>query len=393
MHEATWKATIDVARLRSQEFPGLAGNAYLNAASFTPLPARSRRSIDEFNARRADPGTLSDEDLVAALVRARTAAAQLVGAHTDEIALGWNTSFGINLAALALPVRPGTAVVVSDREFPTNVYPWMATAGAKLDIVPTDELGRPDEDRLLERLARGDVGIFALSSVQFSTGYRANLERFGQFCRERDIFFVVDAIQSLGQIPLDVEAANIDFLATGGQKWLCAPFGTGFAYIRRGLLERMEPVLVGWTGMTACSDLASLTDYRWGFRHDARRFEVGTLPFHDFAGFAASLELLLEVGVERIALHTQSLLAPILKWAEAHEEVQRVSFADPARRSAILSFRTPAMERVFERLQAAGVTCGFREGAIRLSPHLYNDAEDLARVLEVLDSSRMRGWT
>ena len=246
--------------------------------------------------------------------------------------------------------------------------------------------------RLLERLDRGDVGVFALSSVQFSTGYRADLERFGRVCRERDIFFVVDAIQSLGQIPMDVEAAQIDVLATGGQKWLCAPFGTGFAYVRRDLVERMAPVLVGWTGMTASADLGALTEYRWGLRGDARRFEVATLPFHDFAGFAASLELLEEVGIENVARHTTLLLDPVVDWLREHEEVELVSTLEPDRRSAILSFRTPAVERVFERLSDAGLTCGRREGAIRLAPHLYNDAEDLARVLEVLDSSRARGW-
>jgi cysteine desulfurase / selenocysteine lyase len=392
MHEAAPPAPLDVEALRTEEFPGLAGGAYLNAASFTPLPERSRRAIDQFHERRASPAALDDEDLVAPLGRSRKLAAQLIGASPEEIALGWNTSFGINLAARALPVRSGSSIVISDREFPTNVYPWMATPGATLDIVPTDPLGRPDEDRLLERLDRGDVSVFALSSVQFATGYHANVERFGRFCRERGIFFIVDAIQSLGQVPIDVEACCIDMLATGGQKWLCAPFGTGFAYVRRGLLERMEPAVVGWTGMTASADLASLTDYRWEFRSDARRFEVATLPFQDFAGLAASLELLQEVGVENIARHTEMLLAPVLEWLQRHEEVEVVSAVDRPHRSAILSFRTPSVDGLFDRLAAAGVTCGRREGAIRLAPHLYNSAEDLARVLEVLEASRTRGW-
>jgi cysteine desulfurase / selenocysteine lyase len=391
MLEATSAAPIDVAALRAEEFPELSGG-YLNAASHTPLPARSRRAVEEFHSRRGDPCHLGDAELVAPLTRARAAAARLIGSDPEEIALGWNTSFGINLAALALPVRSGCTIVVSDREFPTNVYPWMATPGAKLEIVPTDPLGRPDEERLLERLERGDVGVFALSSVQFSTGYRADLERFGRVCRERNIFFVVDAIQSLGQIPMDVRGAGVDILATGGQKWLCAPFGTGFAYVRRGLLERMQPVLVGWTGMTASADLGALTDYRWGLRPDARRFEVATLPFHDFSGFAASVEMLLEVGVENVTRHTEMLLEPVLDWLRRADGVELVSADDPGRRSAILSFRTPRVDRVFDRLAAAGVTCGKREGAIRLSPHLYNDAEDLARVLEVLDTSRAAGW-
>src|SRR5690606_18334197 len=228
--------------------------------------------------------------------------------------LGWNTSFGINLAALALPVPAGATIVVSDREFPANVYPWMACPGATLDLVPTTPAGCPDEDRLFERLDRGDVAVFALSSVQFSTGYRADLARFGRFCRERGIHFVVDGIQSLGQLPLDVEEACIDVLATGGQKWLCAPFGTGFAYVRRELLAAMEPAIVGWTGMTASANVASLVAYQWGFRSDARRFEVSTLPFQDFAGFTASLELLREVGVDAIASHISLLLAPVVAW-------------------------------------------------------------------------------
>ena len=391
MLQATPAAAIDTVALRAQEFPELS-RGYLNAASHTPIPLRTRRAIEEFHARRADPRDLAEAEMVAPLTRARAAAAELIGADPAEVALGWNTSFGINLAARALPLPPGCTILVSDREFPTNVYPWMAAPGAKLEIVPADALGRPDEERLMERLDRGDVGAFALSSVQFSTGFRADIERFGRFCREREIFFVVDAIQSLGQLPLDVSTACIDVLATGGQKWLCAPFGTGFCYVRRGLLERMEPVLVGWTGMTASSDLGSLTDYRWGLRDDARRFEVATLPFHDFAGFAASVEMLLELGIENVARHTGALLDPVLEWLQEAGEVEVVSAVEPEHRSAILSFRTPNVDGVFERLGKAGVTCGRREGAIRLAPHIYNDADDLALVLEVLAASRNGGW-
>jgi selenocysteine lyase/cysteine desulfurase len=393
MNEGIPRSICEIEALRAEEFPGLVGTSYLNAASFTPQPQRSRRAIDEFQALRDNPRSLTDAHLGEVLGRARSAAARLVGARPAEIALGWNTSFGINLAAMGLPLREGAVIVVSGREFPANVYPWMAVRGARLEIIPADALGRPDEARLFERLDRGDVELFALSSVQFATGYRADLEQFGRFCRERDIYFVVDAIQSLGQLPLDVEAAGIDILATGGQKWLCAPFGTGFAYIREALIERTEPGVVGWTGMKASADLDSLTDYRWEFRPDARRFEVSTLPFHDFAGFATSLELLIEVGVGEIARHTELLLDPVIEWLRDHDEVEIVSSLEPAHRSAIFSFRTPAVDAVFERLASAGVTCGRREGAIRLAPHLYNSSDDLARVLEVLESSRADGWT
>lgn len=384
-------APLDAAMIRREEFPELS-SGYLNAAAFGPLPLRSRRAVEEVHTRRADPASLPDSDLVEMLGRARETAANLVGADETEIALAWNTSFGINLAARSLPIPAGSTIVVSDREFPANVYPWMAAGDARLEIVPADPLGRPDEERLLERLERGDVSVLALSSVQFATGYRADIERFGRVCRERGIFFVVDGIQSVGQVPIDVVRAHVDILAVGGQKWLCAPFGTGFVYVRHALLERLEPVLVGWTGMNASADLGSLTDYRWGLRGDARRFEVATLPFHDFAGFSASVDLLREVGVDRIEHHLRHLLNPVVRWLGETEGVQVVTPQDERRAAGILAFRTPANEAVAAGLREAGVTCGLREGAIRLSPHFYNVEADLAPVLEVLDAFRRRGW-
>lgn len=384
---------FDVDRLRAEEFPAVGERIYLNAAAVTPLPERARRAVDRVNQARSRIHTLSDPDLLAGLATAREAAARLVGADADEIALGWNTSYGINLAALSLPVEPGTAVVASAGEFPTNIYPWMERERLRLEVVPRDARGWPDEARLLERLDRGDVSVLALSSVQFASGYRADLERFGRFCRERGIFLVVDGIQSLGQIPLDARAAGIDVLAAGGHKWLCSPFGTGFAYVRRELVERMEPRMVGWTGMASCADVESLLDYRWDPRADARRFEVGTLPFQDFAGFAASLGLLIEVGLPAIDAHLRAILDPVVTWVEASPEVEAASPTDAPHRSGIFCFRPPNVERVHAALSAAGVVCVVREGAIRLSPHLYNTRGELERVVELLEESRRAGWS
>ncbi|HEV2149274.1 MAG TPA: aminotransferase class V-fold PLP-dependent enzyme [Longimicrobiaceae bacterium] len=386
MERSALLAPAGLAEVRAREFPSLAGTAYLNAASVAPTPERTRRALDAMNRKRARIAEWTDEDFTGPTQRAREAAARLVGADVDEIALGPNTSFGINLAAHCLPVPEGSTVVVSDREFPANVYPWMGPAcPARLEIVPADARGRPDEDRILERLDRGDVSVFALSAVQFATGWRADLPRLGRFCRERGIFFVVDAIQALGQLPVDVREAEVDVLATGAHKWLCGPFGTGFAYVRRELHERMEPHVVGWASLRASADFAALLDYRWEFMEGARRFEVGTPPVQDFAGTAASMELLLEVGPDRIEEHVRGLLDPLVDWLHAHPEVEVVSDLAPGRRSGIFCFRPPAAEEVFAALTAAGVVCVLREGAVRLAPHLYNEAADVARVIRVLE--------
>ena len=377
--------------IRRDQFPGVGDGIYLNAASVTPLPLRAREAVARLNDRRGEIHRLRDEDFHEPLDASRREIARLIGASPEEIALGGNTTFGINLAVHSLPVPPGSRVVVSDREFPANVYPWMRmpVPGIELEIVPARG-GLPDEARILERLDRGDVSVLALSAVQFASGYRADLVRMGRFCRERGIHFVVDGIQALGQVPVDVEEACIDILASGGQKWLCGPFGAGFAYVRRELQPALEPALIGWTGMKACEDFGHLVDYRFELHEDARRFELGTPAFPDLAGLAASVGLLNEVGVEHIERHIQEVLAPLISWIEETPGVEPGSDLSPDRRSGILCVRLPDPGAAFERLKRAGVGCELREGMVRISPHLYNTVGEMERVVDILAEGASR---
>jgi selenocysteine lyase/cysteine desulfurase len=379
----------DFRALRDAEFEYVAKAPYLNAASVAPLPERARRAIDAYNLRRSNPHSLRGDDFEPTLVRCRQAAAGLVGAGEDEIALLPNTSFGLNLAALCLPLEAGRRVIVSDREFPANMYPWLALRrlrGVQVDVIPADARGNPDEARILEELARGDVGLVALSAVQFTNGWLADGEAIGRACRAQGAWFVVDGIQALGQLPLDVAAWNADVLATGGQKWLCSPFGTGFTYVRRELVARMEPRVVGWTAMAASADLERVLDYREEWVPGARRFEVATQPWQDYAGMSESLELLGEAGPAEIRAHVLALLDPLAAFLE-ERGVEIVSDMRPERRSGIFSFRPADAAGAFRALSQAGVGCVLREGAIRLSAHLYNQPEDVATVMSVLD-----GW-
>jgi selenocysteine lyase/cysteine desulfurase len=379
----------DFRALRDAEFPYVARSPYLNAASVGPLPERARRAIDAYNLRRSNPHALRGADFEPTLVRCRQAAAGLIGAGEDEIALLPNTSFGVNLAALCLPLEAGRRVIVSDREFPANMYPWLALRrlhDVQVDVIPADARGNPDEARILEELARGDVGLVALSAVQFTNGWLADGVAIGRACRAQGAWFVVDGIQALGQLPLEVAAWNADVLATGGQKWLCSPFGTGFTYVRRELVERMEPRVVGWTAMAASADLERVLDYRQEWVPGARRFEVGAQPWQDYAGMAESLELLGEAGPAQIRAHVLALLDPLAAFLEGRG-VEIVSDMRPERRTGIISFRPADAAGAFRALAQAGVGCVLREGAVRLSAHLYNQPEDVATVMNVLD-----GW-
>lgn len=386
MSEAPDTAAPRIAEIRACEFAALDDAAYLNAASLTPLPEAARVADESYQRRRAAVHRMRGADFEPVLAACRHAAARLVGADAEEIALGGNTSFGINLAALSLPLDGRRTVVVSDREFPANVYPWMdrEAAGLRLELVPATAQGFPDEARLMERLERGDVGVFALSAVQFASGYRADVARFGRRCRELGVHFVVDAIQALGHTPMDVVAMNIDVLATGGHKWLCGPLGTGFAYVRRELGERMQPRVVGWTAMQASADLERVLDYRYDLHDDARRWEVATQPLQDFAALTASLEMLLEVGVPAIERHVLSLLDPLIAWVQGRDDVRLASDLAPERRSGILALRHARPGRAMAALARADVHCALREGVIRVSPHLYNTTDHVSRMIEAL---------
>jgi cysteine desulfurase / selenocysteine lyase len=382
----------DFRGLRDREFPFVARAPYLNAASVAPLPERARRALDAYSLRRADVHALRGDDFEPTLARARRAAARLVGGGPDEIALLPNTSFGINLAALSLPLERGRRVLASHREFPANVYPWLAleeTRGVRTELLPVRADGTPDEARMLEEVARGDVGLVAVSAVQFTDGWVADLAALGRVCAEHGAWLVVDAIQALGQLPLEPRALGVHLLATGGHKWLCAPFGTGFAWVARELVERMEPRVVGWAQMAAAQDLERVTDYDFRWVEGARRFEVATQPFHDYAAFAESLELLLEADPAAVRVHLRELLDPLARWLEARGATV-AGGTDPGRRSGILAFRTADTAAAYRALAAAEVGCVLREGAVRLSPHLYNQREDVERVMDALDGALPR---
>jgi selenocysteine lyase/cysteine desulfurase len=375
-----------VRELREREFPWTAATTYLNNASVGPLPERTRRALEAFNARRTAPHLLPDRDLNAGLADARAAVARLIGASADEIALVPNTSVGVNVAAGGLPLRSGETVLVSDREFPANVYPWLALRdrGIRVELAPVTADGFPDEDYLVERLADPAVRVLAVSFVQFSNGYRADLDRLSAACRASGAFLVVDAIQGLGHAPLDVRDTPVDVLACGAQKWLLSPWGAGFCYVRRDLVEAMRPPTVGWMSYAGTDDYTNLVRYADLLRDDARRFEVGTVPFQDALGMTVSLGLLEELTVPAVAEHVHDLGGPVLQWA-ASRGVRVVSPTDPEHRSAIVCIAPPDAREAHRRLKAAGVVCALREGAIRLSPHCYNTIDEMERVVEVLD--------
>ncbi len=356
-------------RLAREEFAALEGMQYCNMASVGPMPQRAVRVLEACNRDRARPDRWPMERLNDILDRSRELAASLIGAETDTIALMPNTTTGLNVAARALPLGAGDVVLTFDREFPSLVYPWLARGGEGivLERIPCTAEGWPDEARLHERLQSPEVKAVCVSLTQFSNGYTIDLAALSRATRAAGRWLIVDAIQACGQVPIDLRTTPVDFLACGAQKWLLGPWGTGFLHVRRELIPTIQPTFAGWAAFHGTDDYARLTAYDPRPWDDARRFELITLPVQDFAAMNASLELILEVGVDQIAVRMEELHAPWLEWAV--QTGATVTSPRGERGSGILCLRpVDDVAAVHAALAARGVTCSVREGSLRLSP-------------------------
>lgn len=386
--------SYDVDALRAKEFPWtLKGEqTFLDNAKTGALTASAVKALKHWADLRAEPYRLSTYEDLEVFRKTRELVARLIGAKVEEIACMHNTSYGINVASLCLPLGAGDVVLTYDGEYPADVYPWMSLAkkGVRLELIPKKN-GLQDEARLLEELKRPEVKVVTMSWVSFSTGYRADLATIGRECRKRGIYFVVDAIQGVGAMTLDMSKLEIDVLACGGQKWLLAPWGTGFVYVREGLVRELDPAVVGWLAMKSSEDFTRMVDYEFKYYDDARRFQINTLPAQDFAGLNASLEMFLALGPKAVEEHIEGIVSEGVSWAESNgDKVRLVTPADSAKRAGVLAIAPRDPVGVSRALSEAKVYHSLREGAIRLSPHCFNTTEEMGRALEVLGRQETR---
>jgi selenocysteine lyase/cysteine desulfurase len=356
--------------------------AYLDHAAVAPLSGPAGEAIAGWLREATDEGATVWPAWSRGVERARAAGARLLGAATEEIALVHSTTEGINLVAEGYRWQPGDNVVTLADEFPSNQYPWLnlADRGVETRRLPTDE-GRLNP-AALAAACDDRTRIVSLSWVGYATGFRHDLAAVAEVVHDRGALLFVDAIQGLGVFPLDVARTPIDFLAADGHKWLLGPEGAGLFYVRREHLARLRPLGVGWNSVVHAHDF---THIDLDLKPSAARYEGGTQNMAGFLGLAASLELLLEHGTEAIA-------ARVLAIADlAVDRLQSlgarvVSCREDERRSGIVAFELPGADPVDVRRRClqAGVVVSCRAGRLRISPHAYNNDDDIGRLIEVL---------
>jgi cysteine desulfurase / selenocysteine lyase len=370
---------MDIAAIRAQ-FPLLNEVTYLEHSSLGPVSLSVRQAAAEALAIQGE-GSRGVPRLEAEVPVLKDKIARLIGASAQEIALVRNTAEGLSTVAAGVPWQPGDRVVTDNIEFPANIYPWLnleARFGVTTTLVPARGGRVLVEDLMAACDAR--TRVVAVSFVQFSNGYRIDLDRLGAFCRARAIYLCVDGIQGLGALPLDVSTTPIDFLSCGGHKWLLGPLGLGFLYLRREVQPLLWPAEVGHHSVLL--DQAHYTTYNLRFRDDAEKFEASAPNYTGVFGLSRSLDLFHAHGPAATAARIMALTDHLCDGL-ARSGCRILSPREPSEKSGAVAFvsdRRPSAD-LHERLREARIIVSLREGAIRVSPHFYNTHEEIDRLV------------
>lgn len=369
---------LPVCERYREEFPVTSVLIYLNHAAVAPLPKRAAEAMKWLADDGLHYGSLHYDVWLAAFDGLRSAAARLINASPQEIAIVKNTSEGIATIALGFPWKPGDRMVAFKEEFPANYYPWLRLASRQVEVT---WLSIYDP---LDKIAEAIPGarLLSISFVNYLSGHRVDLTEIGRLCRRHNCFFFVDAIQGMGVFPIDVQASSIDALAADGHKWMLGPEGNGILFVRKEVLDSIEPVEFGWTNPAKFADYSSRD---MTLRPDAGRFECGTLNTIGCFGHRAAIELLLEVGIENTAAAVDSLATRLYEGVR-NRGYQTLVERTAATGSGIVSFRHPSIDChvIVADLKRQMITAAPRQGWVRMSPHFYISPSDIDHVLDAL---------
>ena len=372
--------TIDEIRAK---FPITKNCVFLNHAACSPLPKPVAEAMHKCIDNVSNYGP-NHEDLTDL---GKTCFAKLVNADIDEVALVENTSVGMNVAANVLRSDGRLKVVTTDLEYPTVVYPFLRKSlGYKVHYVKNVDGKIRLED--IERAVDDKTVAVTISQVEYANGYRFDLKPISEIVHQHGAYLIVDAIQACGAVPVDVKRDNVDFLATACYKWLLSPPGAAFLYVKKELVERFEPPMVGWASVK--QDVFNTVDFydiwRMPYADTASRFEIGSPSVISFIGAREAIKLLLDTGIQNIEKKILKLTDYLIdSLGDLGFESQTP--LEPQCRSGIVNFRVAKPKETVDRLAEKGIIISPRANGIRASPHFYNTEEELDRLVEEVKNS------
>ncbi len=371
-----------IDELRAQ-FPVIKRYTYLNHAAVGPLPQRVLDEVSRINQDKGYSGGLHWMDWEDEAEKTRKIIARFINAHPEEIAFTQNTSAGLSIIANGLNWEKTDNIVVNDLEFPSNLFPWQIQA--KRHGLVTKTVQQRNEELAMDAFEQeidSHTKIVAVSHVQFSNGFKVDLQHLSKLAHENGGYVITDAVQSLGQMPINVKKLDVDFLATSGYKWLLSPIATGFLYIKKELIDEIEPSIVGYR--------TDENHHEFSYRtitpaKNARRFEHGQINFPGIAGMQAAIELLEGYGILNIERRIRELVDVLIAGISELRGLKVLSSLKQEHRNGLVKvggLENP--EEMVAKLKEDNIVISSRAGGLRISPHFYNTEEEIKKLLETL---------
>ena len=373
---------IDLIR---QAFPHARDMIYMNHAAVAPLGKHVKHAIEAYVAERHRTHIENYFDFQHIIDETLEQIGRLLGTSSKNVAFAPNTSYGLNILAQGLDWQPGDRVIIPTCEFPANVYPFMnlAVGGVEVDFVQSREGAFSAED--IAKVLTPRTRLVSISWVQFLSGFRADIEQISALCKAHNVLLCVDAIQGMGALKMDVEALGIDFLSTGGHKWLMATQGIGFVYIAPALLDQLEPAMAGW--LHGPIDWERLTDFELAFHEDARKFRLGTLNAIGIAALHASLGFYFDASADWCEAQTLDNAA-YLRASLVQAGISCYGDFQPSNQSGIVTVRHQNADGLFAYLQDKKIYTAVRNGLLRFAPAFYNTREECEQVVAAVAGFR-----
>jgi selenocysteine lyase/cysteine desulfurase len=358
-----------------KQFPVTENSTYLNAAAAGPLARATSHAASEYYRQMMDDGDTHWDEWLEKREEIRKKVAAFINAEPDEIAFTTNTSSGMNVIVDALEKRG--EVVSCDLEFPVSTLPWMHRGIAVKLVKSIDGEVRLEDIRDAMTIR---TGVICLSHVQFSNGFRSDLEELGN--AKRDHALVVNAAQSAGAFEIDVKRMKIDALSSTGHKWMLSGYGSGFVYISRELLEQSRPRAIGWLSMM---EPYALQNDRVDLRNDAAaRAELGCPHFSGIFALGASVEMMDAIGARNIEQRALSLNGYLTDRLTESGWTVLSPISDERARSAETLVEMAEPARVGAQLAAQNIIVTEKPQGIRVATHFFNNEADVERLIEAL---------
>lgn len=369
--------------LLRQEFQLQTGLIYLNHAAVSPWPRRTADAVKKFADENLTVGSMHYLEWIKTETALRQKMQYLINApKLEDIALLKSTSEALSVVAYGLDWRRGDNIVISDQEFPSNRVVWesLQSHGVEVRKAVIDMQSNTPEQALIAACDHR-TRLLSISSIQYATGFRLDLETLGYYCRMNDILFCIDAIQSIGAVTFDVQTIGADFVMADGHKWMMGPEGLALFYCAEQHRDRLKLHQYGWHMLEHMTEYDKLD---WRPSETARRFECGSPNMLGIHALNASLSLLLEVGMAEVEAKVIERAELMMEGINEAANLELVTPDTPGRYGGIVSFKhkTLKAEQCHQLLTAQHVICAARGGYIRYSPHCYTSPVAIAEALE-----------